>query len=887
MEISPFHIYYKARKLTSYVNDDDKLIAAFASSDIKIFPYQIAAALFALRSPYMKGAILADEGSLGKTYEGFLVATQQWYEGNYRQLLVLPANMVHQWRAKIDSGFTLPYKIVDSEEAFKTDDNPFDRNALVVTTYDFAVEKSEYIAKIEWDLAIFDEADCLFKSYTGENKTANTLKRVTEGAFRLLLTPTPITMSIMDIYGLLYFIDETILPDEKEFYDRYFRKPENYAELSGWVSKYCFRTLKTQVTEYVNFTNRIPYTVGYELTAVEKKLYEKLEAYLSLPHKFAYPKMERYDLTLMFYHIVSSSPQALCRTLNGAIGRLEKMRICHADDEKEVLCEIRACAEAIALNGKMKTLLRVLKKSFSRLRQLNAEKKAIIFTDNRLTQKVLHGLLAEKGYGVLTYCGENRRDYSIMERFRNDKKIEILISTDDGAKGLDIEFCPVVVNYDLLYNVIGLEQRITRCHRQGQQSDVLVVNLLGKDNFADVRIMELINKRVLQFDGIFGMSDNLLGNFGADIDDVLHTARHRDEIQEAFRLNLTTNKTKNKELTEKVQNTIFASFTREVADRITLTPAYVEDKIKEVNDTLWQVVKWYFEDYNKNYGAGCYTINEDAKIITAGKENAELPDLFYYWDGHRNRRYRSLSSYGMSPGFRPHQGRITLASVFGRHVLDEVYCESAGSLTVGADIEPCRIALYDVTIMPNGRRYYTFAGQTETGTVLSDEACREIMELPVLEYSENSRGNMRRNYNTRMLAPDTQTDPIDSLVPAERFIQKYLGERNTKEAEEIDTMKRKTAVAKTALEREVKMSEAKVKEAERVLADAPDRISKIRADKNLKLMQAELRQKRDNLFMERMRLDLKLEEQINAFIDTQRFTAKLLRHYVIEVRGNK
>lgn len=296
MRTSPFHIYYKARELASYVNGENKLLPAFASSNIKIYPYQIAAALFALRSPYLKGVILADEGSLGKTYEALIIATQRWYEGKDRQVLVLPTNLIRQWIEKIEGGFTLPYELIDTEEIFNKHlsegkENPFEQDGLVITTYDFAVEKADYVAKIKWDLAIFDEADRLCKSYTEQNKTATVLKQATKYAFKLLLTPTPITISIMDIYGLLYFIDETILPDEKSFYNRYFRKPENYPELSSWVSQYCFRTLKIQVSDYVNFTNRIPYAIGYELTAPEKKLYKKLDQYLALPQKTAYPTL--------------------------------------------------------------------------------------------------------------------------------------------------------------------------------------------------------------------------------------------------------------------------------------------------------------------------------------------------------------------------------------------------------------------------------------------------------------------------------------------------------------------------------------------------------------------------------------------------------------------
>lgn len=112
------------------------------------------------------------------------------------------------------------------------------------------------------------------------------------------------------------------------------------------------------------------------------------------------------------------------------------------------------------------------------------------------------------------------KEEKALERFRNDKSVHILVCNDAMAKGLDIEFCPVIINYDLLYNAVQMEQRICRCHRQGQESDVLVINLINKENLADVRIVELLRKRVLQFDGIFGMLDAIMDHFDVSIKDL-------------------------------------------------------------------------------------------------------------------------------------------------------------------------------------------------------------------------------------------------------------------------------------------------------------------------------------------------------------------------------
>jgi SNF2 family DNA or RNA helicase len=95
MPLSPFHAYYKARSLSS-LTGRDKLVSAFASSDIEVYPYQIAAATFALRSPYLKGAILCDDGSLGKSFEAMLIITQRWYEGKRRILIAVPTPLLRQ-----------------------------------------------------------------------------------------------------------------------------------------------------------------------------------------------------------------------------------------------------------------------------------------------------------------------------------------------------------------------------------------------------------------------------------------------------------------------------------------------------------------------------------------------------------------------------------------------------------------------------------------------------------------------------------------------------------------------------------------------------------------------------------------------------------------------
>jgi hypothetical protein len=727
-------------------------------------------------------------------------------------------------------------------------------------------------------LAIFDEASVLSKVYTGQNKTAATLKAATEGAFKLLLTPTPITMSIMDIYGLIFFIDESVLPDADEFYARYFRKPENYSELASWVSKYSFRTLKSQVTDYVGFSERIPYTVGYELTSQEKILYQKLEQYLALPTKAAYPKMDRYELSLMYYHTLSSSAQALIKTLDGAIARI--------DDAAEIalLNEVRAAAEAVTINGKTRELQSILKKCFTKLKQLKLPLKAIIFTDNRTTQGHLADLLAD--YGVLQYSSANSRDYAVMEQFRTDKTVQILIATDEAARGLDIEFCPIAVNYDLLYNAIEMEQRISRCHRQGQQSDVLVINLLGKDNFSDVRILELINKRVSQFEGIFGMSDAIVGNFDSDIDEILSQLRPPQEIKQSFTDTLVAHEPDNRQLVAHTEDTLFTTFTKAVYDKVTITPQYIADKTAEINKDLWAVATCFFEQHDG------FEIDEENQTITA---EGEPHTLFYYWNGKQNVKYRNQNKYGIAKDFKPHYGRITLTSVIGRGILDNVYCESGGILVIRnaeGGIRNCSIGLYEITVTQgknryaaDARRYYTFVGHTEDGETLTHEECQRIMALPVVDYIETRDSTVERsNYSNRQyLGGRDKPHVLDTLLDTDSFIKKRQTERGAAQADEIERIKHRTAIAKTKLERSLSFLRTKLKTLTAAEPSAATRIEKIRLQKEITAATRELKQNEQNLFFEELRLEQAMEEEIAAINNAANYTAIVQRQFVVDV----
>lgn len=738
---TPFHAYYTARLLEN-MPDSDKLLPVYASSDIKAYPFQIAAARFALRSPYQKGVILCDEAGMGKSHEAMLIMAQRWLEGNSRILLCIPnADLLEQWTDMLDQYYTVPYTALTNrkqwEESTDADHpNGFDQVGIVITTYDFAADHEVEASAVAWSLTVFEEANALSGVYQEDNKQARALQRIAGSAFKVLLTGTPIEKNIMDLYGMIWFIDDTVFPDEREFLSRYLRKPENYLELAERVSPFCFRTMRSQAKGYAKVPERVLMTIEYTPSPEEKTLYDLLYAYINRPNKLAFPEMDPYDLALRLLGIQSSSTAAITQTVQGIIKRLEKL-----DDAQEEIAELQTILDAcrrITIDTKAKELLSVLDKGFRLMKKSGAKKKAVIFTESVETQKMLFLLVGQK-YKTVLYNGGT--DYSAIRQFKQSG--EVLISTDNGAKGFNLEDAAFIIHYDLLYNTLKMEQRIDRCHRLGQQNDVLSVAFINKENFSDVRKLELVSKRMLVSNGVFGGSDDVIGGFtdeaASAFDIISDRLRTATQIEADHQSILASHADENKQLVASAEDMLFTTFTKELADKVKLTPQNIDERAEELNRSLWELTKWFFTRYNAEH-SDCYYEIDDAEQTVTATQYETLPILFYYWDGSRNRKYQSQKSYGMGKDFKPRHGRITLTSILGRGIIHELECADTGTVTVAAPIEPCTIALCHVVLMTGKRRvseHSILVGKTDAGAVISEDQCREIMALRVASYIES------------------------------------------------------------------------------------------------------------------------------------------------------
>lgn len=879
---TPFHAYYAARLLEN-LPQEDNLVPVYASSDIQVYPFQIAAASFAMRSPYQKGVILCDEAGMGKTHEAMLVVVQKWLEGINRIFIAVPnADLLMQWIDTLDRCYTVPYVVLTGREDWEqniSDENPnaFEQNGVILTTFDFLADQQAAAKEIKWDLTVFEEANALSSVSNQDSSQAKILKDIAEGSFKILLTGTPIEKNIMDLYGLMYFIDETVLPDAETYMKRYLRRPENYPELAERVSKYCFRTLRSQAKQYAKIPERILVTLEYTPSAKEQRLYDLLYAYVNKDKKIAFPEMSSYDLALRLLGLQSSSTAAVLQTIKGVIKRLEHLP--NAEDELSEFREMESLAESIETDEKAKLLLKYLNKIMPLLRKLGAGKKAVIFTESVETQKVLYALLKEK-YETQVYNGS--ADYSAIRAFKEHG--EILLSTDNGARGFDLQESALVINYDLLYNTLKMEQRIDRCHRLDQQNDVLAVAFINKNNFADVRKLELVNKRFLVSDGVFGVSDAVIGGFTDDLNaavsEFAKKARTKEQIQSDYLAALDEHHQENKQLVSDAEEILFTTFTRELANKVKITPQYAAEKAKDINNKLWELVKYFFEQYNAEHTDCYYEIDEEEQTVTATGYD-ELPMLFYYWSNGGSRKYKSQKKYGMSPDFKPRYGRITLSSILGHGILRQLECADDGTLMVDSDIEVCHIALYTVEIKPLGKEYSVLIGMTESGRTLSEDECREILSLPVVRCTEGEhksphwlKSTSRINYHK-----------LDYCVNTDELLEKETEQLTPLQAEKIDQMKLQTAKSKAALSRAVDELEKQVRTMENELGTTDDRLTRLKLQKQINLIQKEFMQRQETQFFEEMQLDLKLEKDIEEFMGKEKPTAKTTRDFIIKVEG--
>lgn len=282
-------------------------------------------------------------------------------------------------------------------------------------------------------------------------------------------------------------------------------------------------------------------------------------------------------------------------------------------------------ATALETDTKAQSLLQGLEAGFGKMAELNGPKKAIIFTESRRTQEYLAQFLAANGYQnrIVTFSGTNNseqcaavyqqwlarhkdsdsytgspqvdRRTALIDAFRNDA--DIMIATEAAAEGVNLQFCALVINYDLPWNPQRIEQRIGRCHRYGQRFDVVVMNFLNTRNHADQRVLELLTEKFILFSGVFGASDEVLGRIESSIDfekrilQIVETCRQPDQIEAAFSaLQVELEQAINSRIRE-TQTQLLERFDEDVHDRLKLKKDQAVSRLDKIGRWFWGVTR--------------------------------------------------------------------------------------------------------------------------------------------------------------------------------------------------------------------------------------------------------------------------------------------------------
>lgn len=285
----------------------------------------------------------------------------------------------------------------------------------------------------------------------------------------------------------------------------------------------------------------------------------------------------------------------------------------------------RDLAEKIRKNSKAEHLFVALDKGFEQLRSLGAAPKALIFTESRRTQEFLYELLGKRGYKgrVVRFNGTNSdkestaiyrawmdkhkgtvkitgsptadRRAAIVDYFRNEATI--MIATEAAAEGINLQFCSLIVNYDMPWNPQRIEQRIGRCHRYGQKFDVVVINFLNKGNAADVRVYDLLDQKFQLFNGVFGASDEVLGSIGSGVDfekriaQIYNECRTTVEIERAFDALQAELQEQISEKVLKARSALLENFDESVKEKLRDNLVQSRKNLDRFEKRLWMLTK--------------------------------------------------------------------------------------------------------------------------------------------------------------------------------------------------------------------------------------------------------------------------------------------------------
>jgi SNF2 family DNA or RNA helicase len=478
----------------------DELLCLSRLTQLRRFDYQVETVLKVLRT-FRGRALLADEVGLGKTIEaGMLIAEFSLRGMTQRTLVIVPAALVGQWQAELAEKFGLAARTTE-ESLFRSDPEAAWRDAHGVVVASLQMVRTArhgaLVRAQKWDLVVVDEAHHVKNRTTAGYQLIDALK----SRYLLLLTATPVENSLDELYNLVTLLRPGQLATPAAFRREFLEKgdpfsPKNREKLRALLSEVMIRNTRALAGRAIELPPRFAQTVVIEPNEAELRLYDTV---LSAVRRAEKSGAARMQLRLLLEQAGSSAEavrDALERVRDGGNTKLplarELGKAAHA-----------ACA---ARSSKLTRLLEL----FASLPALSPDSKMLVFTRFRATVEALSRDLTAVGIPHVLFQGGMTgadKDAAVM-RFRDE--VPVMIATEVGGEGRNLQFANVLVNYDLPWNPMKIEQRIGRVHRIGQTREVHVFSLCARGSAED-RILDVLDRRIHLFELVIGEADLILG----------------------------------------------------------------------------------------------------------------------------------------------------------------------------------------------------------------------------------------------------------------------------------------------------------------------------------------------------------------------------------------
>lgn len=482
----------KAFKL-SFRTSYDQLICLPTLRDVRSLWYQEETARKVMKT-FRGRAVLADEVGLGKTIEAGLIIKEYMMRGLVRTALVLaPSSLVHQWREELTGKFGIPF-VSTNDAAFKQDAGGFWNEPLILSSIQTARSKRHFdaVTSRSYDIVVVDEAHHLKNRTTLNWKLLNAIQKT----FLLMLTATPVQNSLEELFNLITLLRPGHLKTQKAFKEQFVTRgnptdPRNREKLRELLKEVMVRNTRS-VTQ-LHLPPRFALTVRISPTREEETFYEGISRFVAGQVNDGASQVAKFTLKKLLEAAGSSHAAAL--------RMLERMRQTTRGESGRQVDELVELGGRIRVSGKIRNVLELLRSS--------AEQK-IVFVNHVATLEYLQQMLRESGLPHVVFSGAMNaaQKQAAIDSFRSGK--QVFLATGTGGEGHNLQFCRTMLNFDLPWNPMEIEQRIGRIHRIGQEREVQVYNFCAAGTVED-RILDILDRKINMFELVVGEIDMILG----------------------------------------------------------------------------------------------------------------------------------------------------------------------------------------------------------------------------------------------------------------------------------------------------------------------------------------------------------------------------------------